>query len=495
MTIAFRCTACAAPLKVGDHFAGKRCKCPRCPAVIVVPAESQEDSGNRVANSPAAPAHRPAARPPVTDDDARAPRKRSIAKKKNGKTLVLVAAIIVLLGLGGLVMAGAVGGVIWWAVSKKSDPAKNETASADKQGDNKQGGTPGNKPKDASLREEIAYFPANTNVVASFQAADFLKTPFAQTMRGEIGNFIWDMAESQVEKSIGITANSVDRVVVAGNMNAAQPVIVVRTNKDVKSADLVAAMKQKEPNAQYVESKVKNGKYTIVEQRLVLNQFGGGGWPNGGPPGPPMGPGGGPGGFPGPPGGPPGGPPAGGPGGPPVGQATTPGVTFCVVDPRMILYGATNDLRAVLERDKAPDLTPGLQKAMKSVDFGATCGFAFDGKQNVANAGFGGLIGPGQFGNDNPVPECGYGTVRVDKDILMNLHVTFKDAKTAENAKWLADKGMADLKNTPNFKEFADLFDIKVKSSGSDVVMDMTVKGASLSAAIRKAANMNQNQR
>jgi biopolymer transport protein ExbD len=50
MSISFACPSCAFQIKTGDEFAGRKAKCPKCSAPIVVPAASA------VAAEPAAPA-------------------------------------------------------------------------------------------------------------------------------------------------------------------------------------------------------------------------------------------------------------------------------------------------------------------------------------------------------------------------------------------------------------------------------------------------------
>ena len=50
MSISFACPSCEFVFKTGDEFAGRKAKCPKCSAPIVVPAASA------VAAEPAAPA-------------------------------------------------------------------------------------------------------------------------------------------------------------------------------------------------------------------------------------------------------------------------------------------------------------------------------------------------------------------------------------------------------------------------------------------------------
>lgn len=44
-TISFECAACSAPLRVGDHLAGKRVRCPKCKNTTIVPLPDATDMG------------------------------------------------------------------------------------------------------------------------------------------------------------------------------------------------------------------------------------------------------------------------------------------------------------------------------------------------------------------------------------------------------------------------------------------------------------------
>ena len=75
MPITVSCSECGTNLKAPDNAAGRKVKCPKCSAVIAVPADAVEDnisSAPPSRTSPAAPPL-PARRPPRDDyeDDDR----------------------------------------------------------------------------------------------------------------------------------------------------------------------------------------------------------------------------------------------------------------------------------------------------------------------------------------------------------------------------------------------------------------------------------------
>src|SRR5438067_13530005 len=103
MTIAFNCSECDAPLKLGDDLAGKKCKCPKCGAVNDVPGK--KDTA-RIAAVPGAK------KKPDTDEGGafddlgeaggkKGKGKKAGAKKGGGMKWLLLTGGVLLLG-GGL---------------------------------------------------------------------------------------------------------------------------------------------------------------------------------------------------------------------------------------------------------------------------------------------------------------------------------------------------------------------------------------------------------
>lgn len=139
MPILVACPGCSARLNAPDAAAGKRVKCPKCQALIPVPAatpafEEVEDE------APAKPSarrprgeeqddDRPHRRPRDDRDDDDRPRKRRKPPARSGG---VPAAVWVALGLG-LVAAAGVGG--WLAFGRKDGEVRPLDAAAPKPGD------------------------------------------------------------------------------------------------------------------------------------------------------------------------------------------------------------------------------------------------------------------------------------------------------------------------------------------------------------------------
>jgi hypothetical protein len=385
MTIAFNCSDCGSPLKVADELGGKKCKCPKCSTVNVVP----NDEGGAIST---APARTKRAADEGDDGGGAVVKKTKKAKAGGSKKLLLTCGILGVLGLGFLACAGVIGGFgIWYFFF--SDP----------------------------LKDEAKYFPTGTEIVASIRVDDLRKARLYEDMKKEVGNIAWEAVMSGIEGQTGIPVDDMDRVVFAGGSGAADPVVIVRTNKEVKPDDMIKAIKKKNPGANYEDTKKGDKKIYSPKD-----------------------------GF---------------------GQA------FCVVDTKMVVFGKADELKKIIERDKAPDLSDNMKKMIGKASFRKTVGFAFALKDAKK--------GGGNFAGDIPPPEMGYGYVDIGKDIDASVTLIFGSSKDAESAKTKADKGIADMKkgmaSDPTGKEFVDAVDVKVKQSGSDVTLDVTVKGSSLS--------------
>jgi phage FluMu protein Com len=140
MPITVVCRSCSARLNAPDTAAGKRVKCPKCAAVLTVPAPTAADDDFEVVDDEPAP---PKRRPAVVDDDAdedddRPPRKRSRRgeeddededdrprpKKKKGKKAAPKSNLLLILGIGGGILLVAVVGVVLAVVWNKDETAK-----------------------------------------------------------------------------------------------------------------------------------------------------------------------------------------------------------------------------------------------------------------------------------------------------------------------------------------------------------------------------------
>lgn len=84
MAITFTCSECDSDVKVKDEFAGRKIKCPRCKAVVSVPADEDEDMEEEVAVTSAKKPARKSAPPPDDEDEEleEKPTKKKVKKKK-----------------------------------------------------------------------------------------------------------------------------------------------------------------------------------------------------------------------------------------------------------------------------------------------------------------------------------------------------------------------------------------------------------------------------
>jgi hypothetical protein len=429
MAIAFQCSECDAALRVADDFAGKKCKCPQCSAVNVVP-EADEDGGGearrakklaqRITSVPVRPtkASGDEAAEGGEPEKPRAKKKaKARAKAGGGKVWLLLGCGLLTLGGGGLLSAAVCGGVIWYFYF--SGPA---------------------------IKEEMTYFPNNTQVVMSVRADQIRDSKLYKDLKADLGSIAMEKGSEALEGFIGIPLDNIDRVVVAGPANSGpnnDVVAVVRTNKPVKAADIIATYQKRTPNIDYMETKVA-GK-TVYEPR----------------------------------------PRAGG-----IPSQNTEG--FCVVGSKLVVFGKVDTLKSVLNRGKAPELSDRMNGLLKSADFSkAVTIVAQSDTSKGVGGGFGGLFGPqaGLSGGKNEVdPESAVGTVAVDSDLTMKLTLTFKDSKAAADAKTKIENDLAEMKRNA-LKDAPDLVTYKVTASGSSVNVEMTMKGSVLSKELRKAFN------
>src|SRR5262249_9166477 len=152
----------------------------------------------------------------------------------------------------------------------------------------------------------------NPNVVVSVKVDDLMASDSWKELEKTVPNFNKGMED--MEKEVGLTPTAIAHVLVGGQGGGKEePVAVVRTKKDITAADLLA--------------KIKNGKYTDVKvNKYTMYQ------------------------------------------GEQPSYSKIPPKAFCVVDSKLVVYGRADTLRAVLERDKKPELSSGLQTALKETD-------------------------------------------------------------------------------------------------------------------------------
>jgi hypothetical protein len=250
MTIAFNCSACGAPLKLGDDLAGKKCKCPKCGAVNSVPEDGEDDAGAGPAKKDTA---RIAAGPggkkkPDTDeggafDDLGAGKKgkgkKAGAKKGGGMKWLLIGGGALLLGGGLLTCLCAGGGFSLWMWFPEYVPSAL-------------GGWPG----------EMRYLPTGTSHLSFHRVDQERSSKYWKEVDAAKPSQLKDLEKNA--KIHGISVSKVDCVLEGGSGSSS--VTVITTKSAVTSADIRAEMKTG-PGAMDFDDE-KAGKYTISKPKL-----------------------------------------------------------------------------------------------------------------------------------------------------------------------------------------------------------------------------------
>jgi hypothetical protein len=471
MPISFPCSECGTTIKAPDQHAGKKCKCPKCAVVNLVPAAEEDDAVletprkvKSLTASVAAPAtkiKKKASIPDETDeapaDDApdgeadRKSRKRKGEEKKGGKGLLILVGCAVL-ALSGLVVAGAGGGGLWWYLSSRSSSTNpSPTASNDPKGDPK--GDPRNDPKvDVPIdpifeaNVDAYYYPSGAQEVFAVRFADYLATPFQATWASTIGgggspdNYYADM--------FGVPLTSLERVVlVVGPRNPPTPgradsvtVKLASMKGPIKSADIMEVWKTKRKMPSFTPTKA--GKYTIQVPYDKAN-------------------------------------------------------CFAQVGIRTVLYGEFDDLKTILERDQEAEVSPGLKSALAQTDFRMM-------EVRVKDPAAPARSNPEPIGMPMPMAETVSGIERGQgapkpiatiwymsyaTDITCTKALVYQDANTADRAKQLVDKNLVDTRRIAEFaKQQGRIpFEYKATLSGNTVIVEQKMSGAQYINDVKKA--------
>ncbi len=166
-----------------------------------------------------------------------------------------------------------------------------------------------------------------------------------------------------------------------------------------------------------------------------------------------------------------------------------PGEAMCVADSSTVVYSHQPDLlKKVLERGKAPELSPNMKKALGYTDLSKSVAFANDHKGGVKRAagGFGGMGGLATSSND---VECSGGYQQIDSDIRVTNTYLFKDAASAAAAKKQQDDGLELLKKMAGGKADNPLLEIatamQLTVSGSELKMEGTYKADTITRLLK----------
>jgi hypothetical protein len=284
------------------------------------------------------------------------------------------------------------------------------------------------------INEELKYMPDGCQVVAEVHVDQLLNSDaFAQVKKEfpDIQKTI-DQGNSQAG---GIASSDLDQIVMG--FKDGEQVIVVRSKKSIKVDDIKNDMKKSDPKGEIKETKV--GRFTMYETKSS-NQF-------------------------------------------------VPAQGFSLVDDRRVVLAKPDTLKAILTRDKAPDFSEGLKAAMAQTDFNASFAAAGSVKDwKKGKSGGGSPIGNvGGLDASYADKVDGFAIkVNVRSDIDVSFTALCADAKTADDVKKLIDAGLVKAKNEKSVPSgFADMLDVQVNVSGSNLTASKTIKVAPIIKAYK----------
>lgn len=235
MAIAFNCSACESPLKVGDNFAGKKVKCPKCAAVNIVPSGEEEAIQQAPKTMKKGKAEVDEG-PEETDEGGKG--KKGKKKAKKGKMGLLIGGGLALVAVGLFTCLCIVipGGIYFffpqWIPSFL-------------------GGQP----------SELRYLPTGTTHISYERVDQSRNSKLAKDMEAAVPS-ARKMESELHEKMYGIPTSDIDCILQGGT--GGDQVSVVTTKSSVKSADLLSKIKG-DSKQEYEEEKV--GSYTIEKPK------------------------------------------------------------------------------------------------------------------------------------------------------------------------------------------------------------------------------------
>jgi hypothetical protein len=273
----------------------------------------------------------------------------------------------------------------------------------------------------SGLGSEMKFMPSDAQALVSIKVDELLNSAVwkdAAKENKEIENGL-----AMFEKASGIPLKDIERVTLGVPKEPDHMIAAVRTKTAHKASELTAALAKSDlGEIKFKESKV--GSFTVYEPEVD-------------------------------------GPPA-----------------FCVAEDKLIVVGMAKDLKAVLERNKKPEFSSGLQSALKQADFGKTVTFAASAKGLIPK---GGKAPPGL---DVDKIEGFAGWIKVGSDVQVEASVLCSDSKTADSLKTAIEGMLGFVKALPDVPK--EINDIKFSTSGSRVVARVTVKGSTLTELIKK---------
>jgi hypothetical protein len=435
-------------LKIPDTLAGKKIKCPKCQAVVTVPATSavapgpapkspaRAAAGSAISKAPTRPPTKsapPALRKrPIHDEDEddredsedddsedEAPRKKG---KKGGKRKKKQSPVLLYSIIGGsvLLVALLVGGYFLFF----NNSGGTKTAGGNNPGG---GGLPGGNPVNVG-GDDQKFLPENAQVILSVRVAGALASPAMQKLQQEIPMLATALNDPQIPQNLGAAPTDVESVLVGF---AAQGIKqegggVVRLSKDVTIDPIVKSM-------------TKGGMIGTVQEGTYTIHHGTG----------------------------------------------FDKSAVCLLDPKTLVVGSSPEIVQAALKRTAPNLPPGMKAALDAADLSSSLVMVID----TANIGKQAIAAGGQQaqGFAHLVPEHATIVVKMESNIEVKVNATFKDDKASKDAGDLVNGGVAAMKlqqtNTPQVKAMLDT--VKINNTGPQLIAEASVDPGVLAAVVK----------
>ncbi|HVS39568.1 MAG TPA: hypothetical protein VMS17_28685, partial [Gemmataceae bacterium] len=310
---------------------------------------------------------------------------------------------------------------------------------------------------------DLVYMPDNVQMVGQMHADQIMNSDALKQVYAAFPD-LKKMVDENSSKSTGIDQNNVDRMYfgvakVDGKSNTAPAAIaVIHFKNSVKVEDIEKGMKQGASSpannafgmsVDYSFSDSKVGRYTVTEVKQTMTFKAQPGFNP--PPAPP-----------------------------------TTLYAFTMPDDKRVVMGSPEALKAVLNRDKKPDINATLQKAIDATDWNATIAFAANVKD--------GFVIPPETAKTFPLPidkvDALSATIKVGSDVDVNVTAMCKDNQAATDLSGGINTLIKAGTNSPAMASMdpalKDLMNITAQANGSNVTIAKTIKVSPLLAAAKK---------
>lgn len=184
--------------------------------------------------------------------------------------------------------------------------------------------------------DDLQYLPDGSMLVVSVDLAALLKTRTYEVAKSRIKAFN-ESLEKGLRDEMGIPATNVARITAGVEAITTDGIIIYTTIKPVSAADIKAGKKPRSFKINFKHREVKVGDYTIYEENY---QFQSNPKKKSGPV-----------------------------------QAE---MAFCVVEDRTVVYGRLEAVKKILERNKKPVLSAGVQAGLKQTGFASAVTLVMD---------------------------------------------------------------------------------------------------------------------